>query len=88
MSDGDTSLQSLLVELITASRGSPDANFVGYVRQRLDEELNTQEEAYELIVRLASFGGMAVAAWAEDTDRDPDAVMRTIALGMYTGDDT
>lgn len=85
---GDTSLQSLLVELVTASDGNPDANYVSYVRQRLDEELATQDEAYDLIIRLASFGGMAVHAWADDTDREPGNVLQAIALGMYTEDDT
>lgn len=85
---GDTSLNALLVELVTACDGKVDEDYVKYVKQRLDEELATQEEAYELIVRLAAFGGASVQAWAEDTNREPGAVLQSIAVAMYTDDET
>ena len=77
----------LAMELITASRGGmQDEDFIKYARTRLDETLDTQEDAYALITALAFFAGGAISAWAEDTGREPDDVLRTIALDAATDD--
>ena len=86
--DGETSLESLLIELVTASGDADPAAFVAYVRTRLDVELASQEEAYELITLFAAFGGKVLRNWAEDTDRAPEAVLRDISLAMYKDGET
>lgn len=82
-----TPLESLLMELVTASSDDDPAAFVRYVHTRLDEELSSQGEAYELIALFAAFAGHAVRSWAEDTDREPDVVLQDISLAMYTEDE-
>lgn len=86
--DDDTSLESLMIELVTASNDADPTAFVRYVHKRLDEELSSQAEAYELIVLFAEFGGKALRSWAEDTDREPDAVLKDISLAMYKDDES
>ncbi len=55
---------------------------------RCTEELATQEEAYDLITRLTAFAGLAVMAWAEDTDRSAQDVLSNIALSMLLEGET
>lgn len=86
--DGETSLESLLIELVTASGDDDPVAFIRYVRARLDDELASQEEAYELIVLFAAFSGKVLHSWAEDTDRAPEAVLRDISLAMYKDEET
>jgi len=86
--DNETSLESLMIELVTASNDADSVAFIKYVHQCLDDELSSQAEAYELIVLFAEFGGKMLRAWAEDTDRDPETVLQVISLAMYKDDGT
>ena len=89
MSDDDKDVTiPLTLELITASRsGMDDVEFTRYARTRVLEDLGTLDEAVSVITTLAFFAGSAVQAWAEDTERDPDDVLRAIALDAATDDD-
>lgn len=87
MNDG-VQVIPLGIELITASRsGMTDEQFTLYARSRLDESLDSQEDAYSLITALAFFAGGAITAWAEDTGREPEDVLRAIALDAASTDD-
>ena len=88
MTEQDTDpVLPLALELITASQsGMPESEFVRYAHSRLDEDLDTTADAYALITTLAFFAGGAVTAWAEDTNRDPVDVLRTIALDAAADD--
>lgn len=79
----------LALELITTMMLRDDlAECVAYVNQRLDEELLSQDDAYSLIGILAGLASGAIRAWAEDTDREPEDLLRTIALAHASEDDT
>lgn len=86
MTEEDSALQ-LAIELMTASCSSDEEAFVEYAYKRLDEELKEQTDAYHLVSVLAKFAGSAITAWAEDTGREPTAVMQTIALDVASPDD-
>ena len=62
-----------------------------YTFTRLDDELHTQHDAYTLIGVLVGMCGAAISAWAEDTDRTPVELLRTIALAnaqdLYTDEE-
>lgn len=78
-------LVALAVELVTARNGDmPDPEYVAYVSNRLDEELDDRDDAYHLVTILATIGGDVVREWADDTGRSPQQVLQAIALDVHT----
>lgn len=75
-------LMPLVFELLTAALSDDPEKFLRYVKRRLDDELTTQAEAYRLVALLAVFAGHAITVWAEDTHREPEAVLQMIALAF------